>query len=316
MGYYNKYISIPLHEEELQNDYLKSILPIDALKLKSKRDKTYKPINIKNNKDLISLAYSKDFKTETFIGPDGKEYRYVLGMIVPEKKIRALKNIALITGKLLIGFIIVRFADMQLSKFTINTLSNNMKNKKFKEFLQSEIQRVYKENPTLSPCSGEQFKNTPIYNYMLAEWRDRNAQDIAKKLTAKVIDNLITIIVSDAITLPGSSVFAIPVKAMLTYAGVRMEGMGAMYNLITDINGHTISMKLILTKYGFKLTDLRMYCFDKYGNMIEKDLKDPPYDTYKLDNDDIKKILNKFGKSNNLDLFKEEVKKINARPSV
>lgn len=316
MGYYSRYITVPIHEQQIQNEYLRSILPIESLKLKSKQHKPYKSLNIKNNNDLLSLACSKDFKTESFKGPDGKEYVYVLGMIIPEKKIRALKNIALISAKLIIGFLIVKFVDMQLSKFTINKLSNNMKNKKFKEFLQSEIKRVYDKNPSLRPCSGKQFKETPIYNYMLAEWRDRNGEEIAKKLTAKVIDNLITIIVSDAFKLPGSSIFALPVKAMLTYSGVRMEGMGALYNLVTEVNGQTISMKLIMTEYGLKLTDLRLYCFDKHGNMIEKNLKDPPYDSYKLDTQDIKQILRKFGKSNNLDLFKEEVKKLNGRYNV
>ena len=310
MGYYTRYVRVPVQENSISNEYLNSILPIEALRLKSKRDKTYKPIKLKNINDVISLAYSDSFKTESFTGPDGKEYRYVLGMIVPEKKIRALQKIALISCKLFIGFLIVKFADMQLSKFTINKISKNMKNKRFVEFLKNEIKRIYDKHPDYRPCSGEQFKKTPIYNYMLAEWRNRNSQEIARKLTAKVIDNLISIIVSDAIKLPGSSVFAIPIKAMLTYAGVKMEGMGALYNLVTEINGQTMSMKLILAKEGFKLTDFRLYCFDKYGNMIEKDMKDPPYDSYRLETNDMKEILNKFGKSNDLELFKKEVKRL------
>lgn len=320
MSYYNKYSSIPLHESTDFLKYICSISEINPDDFESGKDMAVFSANSTNLNFMLNLPKDKlenvlKFGTMSgnnfvFTGNDGEKYRNIFGAIVPERKVQALKKLSFIMGRLLIGFFINRFADMKLSKFTINKLSNNMKNKKFVHHLQSEIQKVYKKHTSYSPCNASQFKSTPIFNYMLAEYRNRSVEEVAKKVSIKSFDALITAIASNAVTLPASGLLAIPIKALMTYAGVRLNGFGAVYHLITDLGGQVIKMDLILANDGFRLSNMAIFCFDKNGKLIQVDIKDPPYDSYKLTHEEIKSILRKFSKSLNLDIFKKEVKQL------
>ena len=328
MSYYSKYTCTPILEDTDFKNFLDDILRNEWDTLKSRQEisiinKINTPLNFFLNMsgDKIERSYDMgvasgyntpldEKNTKTFKGTDGEEYITIFGALVPVRKIKALKKLTFIMGRLLIGFLINRFADMKLSKFTINKLSNNMKNKKFVKHLQQEIQGVYKKHPNYSPCNESQFKKTPIYNYMLAEYRDKTSEEVLKKVSIKSFDILIGVIVSDLVPLPGSNLLAIPIRAALTYAGVRLNGLGSIYHLVTDLGGQVMKMDLILAKDGFRLSNMAIFCFNKESNLIQVDIKDPPYDTYKMTTKEAKEILNKYINSTDLKIFKRGVKEL------
>lgn len=320
MSYYSKYTSTPTN---IDTEFIKTVCKIGEIDwnaLNSRKDLSKINrlstelnflVNIKSiNYDRIEKISKMTGSNFVFTGKDGEKYRSIFGAIIPERKVQALKKLSFIMSKLLLGFFINRFADMKLSKFTISMINRNQKNKEFVRFLRNEIESVYKKHPTYTACNAAQFKNTPIYNYMLAEYRNKNAEDIAKNVSVKAFDALITAIVSNAVNLPAGGLFAIPVKMLLTYAGVRLNGFGAMYHLITDLGGQVIKMDLILANDGFRLTNMAIFCFDKNGKMIQVDIKDPPQESYRLTLKEMKEILRKYTNSLNLDIFKKEAKQL------
>lgn len=324
MSYYSKYTSIPILEDVDIENFIKREFQFDPNVLTSKH-KMHDFNKSMTNLDFILKMSGEKMETfdtistysgyntlmgTTIKGNDGEEYISIFGTLIPVRKVKALKTLTFVMGRLLLGFLINRFVDMKLSKFTINTLTRNMRNKKFVDHLRSEIAKVYLKNKNYTPCSGSQFKDTDIFNYMLAEYRDKTAQEIAKKVTVKSFDILISVIVSDAVNIPAGGLLAIPLKALMTYAGINLNGFGAVYHLVTDLGGQAISMDLILHRSGFVLNNMSIYCFNKYNDLIEVPIKEPPYDTYKLTVKEAKQILSKFSKAYDINIFKKDVKKL------
>lgn len=211
------------------------------------------------------------------------------------------------TAKLLLGHFITLFVDMQLSKFTVNVIQKNRRNKRLFEYINKQVDLVYRRNPNFESCSAEEFMKTPIFDYMLAEWREKTAKERAKLFAYKSIDNMIGIILADNVPIPGSSVLAIPVKMVLSYCGVRGV-IGSLYNIALEIDGNTISFGVDFRPDGFLLTNLILYTFNEDHKLIGTYLPDPPEHFYHITNEDIDNILDKYGDDANIDVFKKEVK--------
>ena len=227
-----------------------------------------------------------------------------------EDKIKAAKTISAIMAKLIIGHFITIFVDTKLSEFAIRTIRKNQRNKKLFNFINNEIEKVYKNHPDYKPCSAEQFKKTSIYDYFMSDWRDKTAKEKAKILGYASIDNAITVIVKKSIPLPGSAVLAIPVKMLLTYCGFNL-GIGSVYNIALEINGETIAFGIDYRPIGFILSNLILYTF-KDNKLIATRLKNPPESLYKITVDDAKKIIEKYGADDNFDKLKKDIQKINS----
>lgn len=219
----------------------------------------------------------------------------------------AAKIILVFTSKLLLGHLITLFVDMQLSKFTVNVIRENQKNKKLFRYIKSQIDLVYHKHPDYVSCSAEEFSKSSIYDYMISEWREKSNKERAKLLAYKSIDALITVIVSDIVPVPGSSTLAIPVKMLLSYMGVRGI-IGSLYNIALEIDGNTISFGVDLRPDGFLLTNLILYTFNAEKKLIGTYLPDPPEHYYQITNDDIDEILDRYGEDTNLDILRKEIK--------
>lgn len=278
MSYFKKCSSIERHDDDEIINFVNSVAGIDSLEPKPE-----------------------------------KRFNVNLDKLPPEKQ-KALKVLFAITVKLIVGHIIRTFVDVNLSKFTIKTLTQTMNNKKLVDFLRNEINSVYEKHPTYKKCSAEEFKETTLFNYMAAEWRDKTEKEIAKNIGKKAIDDAITVLFARGIPIPGSSVLAIPVKMMLTYIGVNI-GIGSVYTIAFELDGSTISVGVNYTRIGFTLTDLKLYCFKDSSKLVSVELKEPPKDIYKLDIDTAKEILKKYGANDKLDSLKKEVQKLNENTS-
>ena len=228
----------------------------------------------------------------------------------PKSKEEAVKTIVAITAKLFIGHFITLFVDTKLSKFAVNTIQKHSRNKPLFDFVQHQVDMVYKKHPDYKPCNAKKFMDSSIFDYFLSEWRDKTNKERAKLFGYKTIDNAITIIVGDVIPLPGSSVLAIPVKMALTYCGCDI-GLGSVYNIAVEINGNTIAFGVNYRPIGFTLTNLILYSFNGEDKLIGIHLKNPPEHLYQITKDDAEKILEKFGDTSDLSKVKKEVKRIN-----
>lgn len=222
-------------------------------------------------------------------------------------KEEAVIFLAKFSTKLILGHFLSYFIDMQLSKFTVNVIRKNQQNKLLFDYINKQVDMVYRRNPDYTSCSAKAFMQTPIYDYMLAEWREKSAKERAKLLAYKSIDNMITIAVGDAVPLPGSSVLALPIKMLLSYCGVRGV-IGSLYNIALEIDGNTLSFGVDFRPDGFLLTNIILYTFNKEHRLIGTYLPDPPDKYYQITQEDIDKILKKYGDDANIDVFKKEIK--------
>jgi len=222
-------------------------------------------------------------------------------------KEEAAKVLLTFTAKILLGHLITLFVDMQLSKFTVNTIRKNQKNKKLFKYINSQVDLVYHKHPDYTSCNAEEFMKSSIFDYMISEWREKTAKERLKLLSYKSIDALITVLVSDIVPVPGSSTLAIPVKMVLSYLGVRGV-IGSLYNIALEIDGNTISFGVDLRPNGFLLTNLILYTFNQDKKLIGTYLPDPPEKYYQITDEDIDEILDKYGEDQNLDILRKEIK--------
>lgn len=222
-------------------------------------------------------------------------------------KDEAAKVLLTFTAKILLGHLITLFVDMQLSKFTVNTIRKNQKNKKLFKYINSQVDLVYHKHPDYTSCNAEEFMKSSIFDYMISEWREKTAKERLKLLSYKSIDALITVLVSDIVPVPGSSTLAIPVKMVLSYLGVRGV-IGSLYNIALEIDGNTISFGVDLRPNGFLLTNLILYTFNQDKKLIGTYLPDPPEKYYQITDEDIDEILDKYGEDQNLDILRKEIK--------
>ena len=222
-------------------------------------------------------------------------------------KDEAAKVLLTFTVKILLGHLITLFVDLQLSKFTVNTIRKNQKNKKLFKYINSQVDLIYHKHPDYTSCNAEEFMKSSIFDYMISEWREKTAKERLQLLSYKSIDALITVLISDIVPIPGSSTLAIPVKMVLSYLGVRGI-IGSLYNIALEIDGNTISFGVDLRPNGFLLTNLILYTFNQDKKLIGTYLPDPPEHYYQITDEDIDEILDKYGEDQNLEIFRKEIK--------
>ena len=228
----------------------------------------------------------------------------------PQNNTEAVKTIVAVLTKFFIGHFITLFVDTKLSEFAVRTIHRHKRNKPLFDFIQHQVDQVYRKHPDYTPCNAQQFMKTSIFDYFLSEWRDKTNKERAKLFAYRSLDNAITIVVGDVIPLPGSAVLAVPIKMALTYCGCDI-GLGSVYNIAVELDGNTIAFGVNYRPVGFTLTNIILYTFNKEGKLIGNHLKNPPENLYQITKDDAEKILEKFGDTSDLSKLKKEVKRIN-----
>ena len=177
------------------------------------------------------------------------------------------------------------------------------------DFINKEVEAVYRKHRDYTPCSAKQFEDTPIFNYMLAEWRDKTAKERAKLAAYKTLDGVI-LASFNKIPIPGAVVLSIPFKMMLTYIGCDI-GAGSVYTIAAEVDGNTLSFGINFRPIGFTLSNISLYTFNPEGKLISTPIKNPPEKLYKITQSDVDKILDKFGRDSGLETLKKWVKSIN-----
>lgn len=264
-------------------------------------------------KPSSSNEYNEYFNKNKFKSIDSNKTTIQdrLNKITPEQ-LAAVRKLLYICVKLAVGNWINKFVDTKLNELTISTINKHKGNKKLYEHIVKDIEKVAKSNPSFTKCSPEQFKETSIWNYFLSEWRGLTAKQFIKRVGYEYIDQMISLIAADLVPLPGSNILlTTPCKMMMTYLGINL-GVGAVYHIVVDIEGYTVSMGISFTKLGFIISDMRLYLFRQPGNkLVVKELPDPPRELYEIDLKEAKDILDKYGEDEDLEKLKTKVSEIN-----
>ena len=265
---------------------------------------SYITMNINESKEIFEKIKQENLRTKVHhVDKNGKPS--------PEEIREAVKGICLTLGKLFIGRFITLFVNHKLSEFAVKRMEKSRENKKLFEFIEKEIDKVYKKHPDYKKCSLKEFEKTSMFDYFCSEWRDKTPKEFAKNVGWKVVDSTITVAVSDLIPIPGSTVLAIPVKMILVYAGCKI-GIASITNIAVEVNGCTLAVGINYRPVGFTLSHLILYSF-KGDKLIGSQLNDPPEDLYKITQEDADKILEKYKDVETIDDLRKEVQKINER---
>lgn len=222
-------------------------------------------------------------------------------------KEEAVLVLAKVGAKILLGHLIVLFVDIKLSQYTVSVVRENKRNKKLFDFINSQVDMIYRKHPEYTSCNAQEFMKTSIFQYMLAEWREKSAKERAKLLGYKSIDAFITGLVTNLVPIPGSTILAIPVKIVMSYCGVRGI-IGSLTNIALEIDGNTISFGLDVGPNGWVFSNLILYALNPEKKLIGIPLKDPPEAYYQVTNKDIEEIIDRYGDDTNLEKIRKEIK--------
>lgn len=222
-------------------------------------------------------------------------------------KEEAVLLLAKVGAKILLGHLIVLFVDIKLSQYTVSVVRKNQRNKRLFDFINSQVDMVYKKHPEYTSCNAQEFMKTSIFQYMIAEWREKSAKERAKLLGYKSIDTFITALVINLVPIPGSPILAIPIKMVMSYCGVRGI-IGSFTNVALEIDGNTISFGLDVGPNGWVFSNLILYALNPEKKLIGIPLKDPPEAYYQVTNKDIEEIIDRYGDDTNLEKIRKEIK--------
>ena len=226
----------------------------------------------------------------------------------PQNRQEAIRTLSIIGLKVIVNHITGILVDMNLSKYTINTLKKHKKNEKLFNFINNEVKDVFKANPGYRPCSAKQFEKTNMWQFLLSEWRNKSGKDKAHYVARHSFDNLVSIVLADIIPIPGAATIISPIlKSALQYIGADLL-LRPLYNIVVEIDGNTLSFGLTYKPVGFAFTDITLYTFNKEGKLVASHLKNPPESLYRITEKDARGILNKMGWDASLDRLKSEVK--------
>ena len=147
-------------------------------------DETIKKMvkDLQNEKNINKKEFTKNLNYNQY--PNGNRAANI------ERLRQAIKNISMSLAKLVIGMIIERFVSNKVDAFALKVIKNNENNKQLINFIDREINTIIKKHPDYKRCTLEQFKKTTMFNYMLADWRDKDLRQIALEARKHVFDEV------------------------------------------------------------------------------------------------------------------------------
>lgn len=202
----------------------------------------------------------------------------------------------------LIKFFLKYFVYDKLNKKIVIKLNKDNNTKKLREWLLSNINKIYDDNPELIRINENEFINTPKMKLLKSYITQTNA----KRLLKDIKDIFINLTLKHFITsiLPFkylNYVLATPIFIYLSYLGINV---GMAYNYIGfDVDGEYLTMGINLKKdTGIEMIQLVCYSKDKNGKYYAHALPDPPKELYSFNKDELDKIekfYKEYSKENN-----------------
>ena len=200
-------------------------------------------------------------------------------------------------SKILIGHIVTKFIDIELSRIATAMIVRKPSNEKMYQFIAKSIDDIYKKDPKLHAIPLEKFKKTGLINYNMSNFRERSLDDVLMQVKSVGVQTAIQTLVKLLFPIPFSWMVAFPIEMMLTYI------------VLVELEGNSIVLGVSYVREGFKLSNLVLYCEDDKEKVYRKKLPDPPRSSYKLTVHDAKKILQEYTDKNDAK-FKKAIKDV------
>ena len=211
-------------------------------------------------------------------------------------------------SKILIGHIVTKFIDIELSRIATAMIVRKPSNEKMYQFISKSIDEIYKKDPKLHAIPLDKFKKTGLINYNMSNFRERSLDDVLMQVKSVGVQTAIQTLVKLLFPIPFSWMVAFPIEMMLTYIGIDI-GYGSLYNMLVELEGNSIVLGVSYVREGFKLSNLVLYCEGDKEKVYRKKLPDPPRSSYKLTVHDAKKILQEYTDKNDAK-FKKAIKDV------
>lgn len=212
-----------------------------------------------------------------------------------EEAVEIVKNLSLAIGRLIVTRFITLFVDEKMSKLAIDKITQNSKNAKLMSFIKKQTEMIYKKHPNAHSITLKQFMDSGIWEYSIAEFRDKTIKENAKKISIKAIDSLINAICNVESPWPINIVLAIPVKAILVYCGFNI-GITGLTNIAVHTNNNTYIMGINYRPCGFTISNIQVFTRNEKETLIAYDLPDPPEELYRITKQDVDDVFEKYSK--------------------
>ena len=89
-------------------------------------------------------------------------------------------------SKILIGHIVTKFIDIELSRIATAMIVRKPSNEKMYQFISKSIDDIYKKDPKLHAIPLEKFKKTGLINYNMSNFRERSLDDVLMQVEIEI----------------------------------------------------------------------------------------------------------------------------------
>ena len=197
------------------------------------------------------------------------------------------------------------FVSYKLNSLAVASLNKNYKEGKLYDYIKFQIDKVFLKNKGYSKLSPEEFKKTKWFEKMLSEFRSRKTAKAYFELFTDKAFNALLIAICNSFTSFFLGIFiAIPIRFIFAYLGIKIAG-GSIDTVIVNMDGNTVSMGVSYTKYGFEVTECKLYVKNEEGKVVEIDLPRVPRKLYKPDIKDLNEYFKSIKDSDSLTLLKQ-----------
>lgn len=174
-------------------------------------------------------------------------------------------------------------------------LESYKSNKKFYNYLSTNIKEVYDKNPGYKRMSYEDYLNTPLSKKFKSFYNKRSLSDIAKRTKDALAYGLVQFFVSSMFKFPGGKAMIIPIFYVLNTNHIGL-GKSFMY-VALDIEGSLTVLGLNFGKSGnLFINEVELFSFDENDDVVRVPIKRPPTKLYQLTKEELKKVAKKMEK--------------------
>lgn len=204
--------------------------------------------------------------------------------------IKIITSFALST---LIGQAIKIFVEDKVTEDFVIKLEAYKSNKKFYNYLSTEVSKVYKKNPAYKRMTYEDYLQTPLSKKMKAFYNKKDLKTVAKKVKDALTAGTINALVGAMFKFPGGKSMIIPIFYVLNKNHIGL-GRSFMY-MALEIEGALVLLGLNFGKTGnLFINEVELYSFDENNDIVRVPITRPPVRLYQLTKEDMKKITKKM----------------------
>lgn len=311
MSHFKTISSISTHNDKVVLEYLKELYPdLEDMPLNKSLKNHNIPINPKlddiigatldniKEKDLAMRLPSSLDDLPPRVGPPRNMLNRFLwknikiqpnsaeGAWFNTARALGLRTVLTSLSALVIWHLLKVFGVICFKKYAKTHLNENFRNGALAKWFNAQLEKIYREHPNYTNLRITEYRKTGRFNKNMAEWRDKTAKQIIRKIPKKTFD-IVLHSLCKRIPLPGAFLYSIPAKLILAYMGVSIAS-GSLHYFLLEFHGSTVIIGLTITRLGFELCDPHVFVKRvNDGKIVKIDLPKVPPELYKITKQDI-----------------------------